>query len=317
MQPELANAALFERRQPASRGLSWPFNALEDRLTSGPEPLPLWVPASFVRVRTEWRMTMTTTTQKTNGLAEATSALASALTAMKGGKKKGPKEQQLAQMRSTAAMPTDGSIPAFLDRTKGMSKAEIAASAEQARENAERCGASSKRGLTSAAPKASNLTEADKKAIAELTKAKADEKAEKKAAENERLGKLAAAKKAEKAEIKAVKDAAKAANPPATPAKKGKAEKQPAPKRKSGDRARYDWNGAREDAAKGTIPAAPDFSANTHRCYRPLLAEVEKLVKAKNLAGLQAYKIKGSCTSPAAVKRYREIALIALKARKA
>lgn len=88
------------------------------------------------------------------------------------------------------------------------------------------------------------------------------------------------------------------------------------PKRKSSDRARYDWAAAREAAAKGKVPAAPDFSANTHRSYRVPLAEVEKLVKARDLAGLQAYRVKGTCSSPSAIKRYREIAIAALKAKK-
>jgi hypothetical protein len=83
---------------------------------------------------------------------------------------------------------------------------------------------------------------------------------------------------------------------------------------KSGKRNTYDWNGAREAAAKGTIPKAPDFSANTHKSYRPMLADVEKLVKARNLKALEAYKVKGTCSSPTAVKKYREIALIALRA---
>lgn len=77
----------------------------------------------------------------------------------------------------------------------------------------------------------------------------------------------------------------------------------------------YDWKGAREAAKNGKVPAAPDFSANTHRSYRGLLADVEKLVKARDLKGLEAYRVKGSCSSPQAVKRYREIALIALKAK--
>lgn len=89
-----------------------------------------------------------------------------------------------------------------------------------------------------------------------------------------------------------------------------------APKRKKGERAKYDWSGARERAEKGTIPACPDFSANTHKSYRPALAEVYALVKAGDLAGLQAYRVKGSSTSPNAIKKFREIALIALKAKK-
>jgi hypothetical protein len=220
---------------------------------------------------------MTTTTVKTNGLAEAASLLATAMIVSpkgekpaKGSKKAGPKEQQLAAMR----MPTDGSVPAFLDRTKGLTKEQIAASGDKARENAERGIAKGvARGLTSPAPRASNLTDADKKVIAELTKA----------------------------------DAEKARTDKATP---------PAPKRAVGDRARYDWNGAREAAEKGKIPVAPDFSANTHRSYRGMLAEVEALVKAKDLNGLVAFRIKGSSSSRNAVKKYREIAIVALKAKK-
>jgi hypothetical protein len=178
---------------------------------------------------------MTTTTVKTNGLAEAASLLATAMIVSpkgekpaKGSKKAGPKEQQLAAMR----MPTDGSVPAFLDRTKGLTKEQIAASGDKAE------------------------------------KARTDK---------------------------------------ATP---------PAPKRAVGDRARYDWNGAREAAEKGKIPVAPDFSANTHRSYRGMLAEVEALVKAKDLNGLVAFRIKGSSSSRNAVKKYREIAIVALKAKK-
>jgi hypothetical protein len=262
---------------------------------------------------------MTATTQKTNGLAEAASLLTTAMILSakgkkpvepkpgKGSKKAGPKEAALAAMR----MPADGTVPAFLDRTKGLTKEQIAAASDKARENAERGVVTGvARGLTSPAPRASNLTEADKKVIAELSKADAAKKAEKKAADLARLTKLNADKKAERAGIKAVKDAVKAT--------KASAKKEPpAPKRAVGDRARYDWSEAREAAAKGKIPAAPDFSADTHRYYRGSLAEVEALVKAKNLAGLLAYRVKGSSSSPAAVKRYREIAIVALKAKKA
>jgi hypothetical protein len=257
---------------------------------------------------------MTTTTVKTNGLAEAASLLATAMIVSpkgekpaKGSKKAGPKEQQLAAMR----MPTDGSVPAFLDRTKGLTKEQIAASGDKARENAERGIAKGvARGLTSPAPRPSNLTDADKKVIAELTKADAAKKAEKKTVELARLTKLNADKKAERAGVKAVKDAAKA--------EKARTDKAtpPAPKRAVGDRARYDWNGAREAAEKGKIPVAPDFSANTHRSYRGMLAEVEALVKAKDLNGLVAFRIKGSSSSRNAVKKYREIAIVALKAKK-
>lgn len=105
--------------------------------------------------------------------------------------------------------------------------------------------------------------------------------------------------------------------PAGAKAKPAAAPTKDAPKKKAGDRARYDWNTAREKAAKGTVPAAPDFTAETHRYYRPILAAVVKLVKAGDLKGLQAYRVKGSSSSPRAVQNYREVAIIALKAKAA
>lgn len=102
----------------------------------------------------------------------------------------------------------------------------------------------------------------------------------------------------------------------ASPAQKPQPAKAAA-KRKAGERSRYDWNAAREKAAKGVVPAAPDFTANTHRYYRPVLAEVVKLAKAGDLKGLQAYRVKGASSSPRAVKNYREVAIAALKAKAA
>jgi hypothetical protein len=79
-----------------------------------------------------------------------------------------------------------------------------------------------------------------------------------------------------------------------------------------GKRAKYDWKGARDEAAKGKVPSPPDFSANTHRCYRPALAAVVELVNKRDLAALKAHRVEGSCSSPQAIKKFREIALIAL-----
>lgn len=78
----------------------------------------------------------------------------------------------------------------------------------------------------------------------------------------------------------------------------------------------YDWKAAREAAEKGVLPKAPDFSAYTHRSYRGMLGDCEKLVKAKDLKGLEKFLIKGSSTSRNAVKKYRDIAITALKAKK-
>jgi hypothetical protein len=111
----------------------------------------------------------------------------------------------------------------------------------------------------------------------------------------------------------------KTASPKTTATSKARTAVAPKAKTSSaagGERKRYDWDGARERANKGTLPTPPDFSANTHRYYRPILAEVVKLAKAGDLKGLKAFHVKGSCTSPAAIKKYREVALIAMQAKK-
>src|SRR5690606_29411722 len=70
-----------------------------------------------------------------------------------------------------------------------------------------------------------------------------------------------------------------------------------------------------EKAAKGVMPPVPDFSAATHERYRAKLAAIVKLAKAGDVAGLRAIEIKPYSTSPKAMARYRDLAVIALKAR--
>lgn len=81
---------------------------------------------------------------------------------------------------------------------------------------------------------------------------------------------------------------------------------------KEGQRNRYDWSGAEEKAAKGILPAAPDFSAPTHERFRPLLAEVVKAAKDGNLIELKKMKISPVSSSPKAVDKYRQICIKAL-----
>lgn len=68
------------------------------------------------------------------------------------------------------------------------------------------------------------------------------------------------------------------------------------------------------DAAAGIVPAAPDFTANTHKPYRAKLAAVVALVEAGDIAGLEGFVINPTSTSPKAIARYRDLAVIALKA---
>ena len=51
-------------------------------------------------------------------------------------------------------------------------------------------------------------------------------------------------------------------------------------------RHRYDWKGTAEAAKQGKLPPEPDFSAETHRSYRPKLANVTALAKAGDVKGL-------------------------------
>lgn len=60
------------------------------------------------------------------------------------------------------------------------------------------------------------------------------------------------------------------------------------------------------------MPVPPDFSAKTHERYRPKLAAVVALVKARDIKGLKAFNINPNSTSPKAIMRYRDAAIAAL-----
>lgn len=68
-------------------------------------------------------------------------------------------------------------------------------------------------------------------------------------------------------------------------------------------------------AERGELPAAPDFSAPTHARFRKKLEEVIGLVEAGDIAALRAIEINPISSSPKAIARYRDLAVIALEAR--
>lgn len=75
---------------------------------------------------------------------------------------------------------------------------------------------------------------------------------------------------------------------------------------------------ALEDAAKrGEVPAAPDFSARTHARFRKKLDELKVLVQAGDLKGLKTFHINPISSSPKALDKFRNLAVIALEARRA
>jgi hypothetical protein len=68
------------------------------------------------------------------------------------------------------------------------------------------------------------------------------------------------------------------------------------------------------DAETGKLPPVPDFSSATHERFRPKLAELVALVKDKDIPGLKKFPINPISTSPKALDRYRNLAVVALTA---
>jgi hypothetical protein len=71
------------------------------------------------------------------------------------------------------------------------------------------------------------------------------------------------------------------------------------------------------EAARGVLPAVPDFSAATHKAYRGKLAALVSWAEARDLAALQGYTIKPYDSSMRALARYRDMAVAALTAPRA
>lgn len=72
-----------------------------------------------------------------------------------------------------------------------------------------------------------------------------------------------------------------------------------------------------EAAQRGELPAAPDFSAETHKRFRAKLAAVVAATEAGDLDALRAFQINPVSSSPKAIAKYRDLAVIALEARAA
>ena len=70
-------------------------------------------------------------------------------------------------------------------------------------------------------------------------------------------------------------------------------------------------------AQAGKLPEPPDFSAPTHARYRAAAEGLVALAKAGDIEGLKAVVIKPYSSSPKAMAKYRDLAVIALEARDA
>lgn len=82
------------------------------------------------------------------------------------------------------------------------------------------------------------------------------------------------------------------------------------PKQQLGKRAQME-----ADARAGKLPEPPDFSAETHKRFRNKLAAVVALAEAGDLEGLRAFHVNPVSSSPKAIKRYRDLCIMALEAR--
>lgn len=122
------------------------------------------------------------------------------------------------------------------------------------------------------------------------------------------------------AEIEATKTKRKrnrkggARKPAATPKAKAKTPRaaKAAKAPKPGTRARYNWVAAADAAKKGKMPPLPDFSADTHKNYRPKLEKVQELAKAGDIKALKALECPTYDSSAIAVARYRDNCVTAL-----
>lgn len=70
-----------------------------------------------------------------------------------------------------------------------------------------------------------------------------------------------------------------------------------------------------DQAQSGVLPTAPDFSKPTHARFRAKLAQIVELAEAGDIAALQAFEINPVSSSPKAIKRYRDLCVIAIIAR--
>lgn len=103
-----------------------------------------------------------------------------------------------------------------------------------------------------------------------------------------------------------VLDNAGSVQEPTTPKAETSVQRQRAPRRRTA---------AQQEAERGELPSPPDFTAPTHARFRTRLAELVEMANAGDVDGLRAASIPTYSTSPRAMARYRDLAIIAHEAR--
>lgn len=74
---------------------------------------------------------------------------------------------------------------------------------------------------------------------------------------------------------------------------------------------------ALEAAQRGILPEAPDFSADTHQRFRSKLEKLIELATEGDVEGLRSMEINPVSSSPKAMDKFRNLAVIALEAKAA
>lgn len=92
-----------------------------------------------------------------------------------------------------------------------------------------------------------------------------------------------------------------------------RASKAPAKREGASGGNRYDWEGAAETAKGGKMPKAPDFSADTHKPFRKIMAAVIAAAISGDIKALKAVKVEPKSSSRKIVARYRDLCILALK----
>lgn len=101
------------------------------------------------------------------------------------------------------------------------------------------------------------------------------------------------------------------AEPIAEPAPMAETEPTTAP---SAPRRRRDAD-VEAKARQGELPPPPDFSAPTHARFRAKLAALVELAGKADATGLRAISINPVSSSPKALARYRDLAVLAIESR--
>jgi hypothetical protein len=109
--------------------------------------------------------------------------------------------------------------------------------------------------------------------------------------------------------------------PAATPAKRQRKAAAPVTAAEAASAKRQRSPGAKyetlfAEAEKGNLPPAPEFSADTHKPYRKKLSALVSLAEAGDADGMWAITINPISSSPKALERYRNLATVAIKAKR-